>query len=94
MSKAFFEHPEPVDPAWRMHPHLHAFSSLCHLQRSLDVDNPLKEDIRELVCRAYELLEAAAKWEKSHDGTMTVGEASHLDLHMRLLERGLNPNAD
>ena len=94
MSKAFFEHPELRGPVWKGPPHLHAFSSLCHVQQSLDVDNPLKEDIRELVCRAYELLEAAAEWEKSHDGTMTMGEASHLDLHMRLLERGLDPNAD
>ena len=78
---------------WKGHPHLHAFSSLCLVQQSLDVDNPLKEDIHELVCRAYELLEAAAAWEKSHDGTMTVGEASQLDLNMRLLQRGLDPNA-
>ena len=91
MSKVFFEHPK--DPVWKGHPHLHAFSSLCLVQQSLDVDNPLKEDIHELVCRAYELLEAAAAWEKSHDGTMTVGEASQLDLNMRLLQRGLDPNA-
>ena len=92
MSKVFFEHPK--DPVWKGHPHLHAFSSLCLVQQSLDVDNPFNEDMHELVCRAFELLEAAAEWEKSHDGTMTVGEASQLDLHMRLLQRGLDPNAD